>query len=405
MPFSLDFCCPRRIAARPLIIAVLAVGSAIGSAQSPAHRTSSRVERVPAFRVDPKWPKPLPHHWTMGPVCGVAVDTHGNIWIVQRPVDLAPNARVTSSLPAKAKPAFHPAPQVLEFAADGSLLSSWGGPGPGYDWPSEVHGIYVDRRDSVWIGGAGNKDDQILKFTRKGKFELQIGHPGQSRGSNDTENLGGPANMVIDEAANELYVADGYVNHRVIVFDATTGAYKRHWGAYGRRPDDRYYTERGIEPGEHPNNDGRSSQVPAGPPPPQFDLVHAVRIAKDGLVYVCDRSHNRIQVFTKNGAFVQEAFIANDLLASGSVSDIGFSKDAQQRFAFVLDSTKQHVYVLDRKSLKILSTFGEQGSLPGQFGIAHNLAVDAHGNLFITESKGQRIQKFVAVGTRDVDSK
>jgi DNA-binding beta-propeller fold protein YncE len=294
------------------------------------------------------------------------------------------------------------APPVLEFAPDGTLLSSWGGPGAGYDWPKEEHGIYVDRHDNVWLAGAGDTDAQILKFTSKGKFLLQIGHPGQSHGSNDTENLGAPANMVVDEAANELYVADGYVNHRVIVFDAKTGAYKRHWGAYGKRPDDSYYTKLGIKPGQH-TNDG-SKAVPTGASLPQFDLVHSVRISKDGLVYACDRSNNRIQVFHKDGTFIREVFIANTRLASGSTSDIGFSVDPQQRFAFVEDSTNNRVYILDRKSLKVLSTIGGPGREPGQFRIAHNMAVNSKGDLFITESAGARVQKFVQAGTKDADA-
>jgi DNA-binding beta-propeller fold protein YncE len=230
---------------------------------------------------------------------------------------------------------------------------------------------------------------------------LQTCHAGQNRGCNDTENLGAPAGMVVDETANELYVADGYVNHRIIVFDATTGAYKRHWGAYGKPPDDSYYTQLGIKPGEHPDN-GHMKRVPTAPPP-QFDLVHSVRLSNDGLVYACDRSHNHIQVFRKDGTFLQEAYFANDILASGSSSDIGFSIDPEQRLAVVLDSTKQRVYIVDRKSLKVLSTFGEAGEMPGQFDLVHNMAVGSKGDLFITESMGRRVQKFVQAGTRDPD--
>jgi len=384
----------RTVAINAALLAVCVIPTI---AQAPPQK-SSVAEKVPAYQVDPAWPKPLPNHWMVGPVCGVAVDSRDHVWILQRPGELPKNPTEEQ----KAMQALRKAtPPVLEFAPDGTLLSSWGGPGPGYDWPKEEHGIYVDRHNNVWVGGAGAEDDQILKFTRKGKFLLQIGHPGQNRGSNDTENLGSPAQMVVDEAANEVYVADGYVNHRVIVFNATTGAYKRHWGAYGKRPDDSYYTKLGIKPGDHPSNGNKSTQV--GPPSPQFDLVHSVHISKDGLVYVCDRSNNRIQVFRKDGTFVQEAFIANDRIGSGSTSDIGFSVDPQQRYAFVADSTKSHVYVLDRKSLKILSTFGEHGKLPGQFGIAHNMAVNSKGDLFVTESAGSRVQKFVQVGTKNAD--
>lgn len=366
---------------RMLLGAAILVGCGATATQS-AESQQVAASSVPQYRIDPSWPRPLPERWTIGPVCGVAVDSHENVWIVQRQV-VAPGSGGSAV----------PAPQVLEFAPDGTLLASWGGPGPGYDWPQEEHGIYVDAHDNVWLGGAGGRDNQLLKFTRQGKFLLQIGHPGQSRGSNDTQNLGAPANMVVDEAANELYVADGYVNHRIIVFDATTGAYKRHWGAYGKRPDDDYYARQGIRPGEHPTN--ASKEVPGASASPQFSLVHGVRLSRDGLVYVSDRSNNRIQVFRRNGRFVREAFIANDEVGSGSTSDIGLSSDPQQRFAFVADSTKQHVYVVERSSLRIVASFGEPGTLPGQFGVAHNLAVDSKGNVFVSESRGARVQKFV----------
>jgi DNA-binding beta-propeller fold protein YncE len=314
------------------------------------------------------------------------VDGQDNVWVLHRPSSVQSNEKQAVS---------HAASPVLEFAPDGTLISSWGGPGPGFDWPEQEHGIYVDRQDHVWLGGAGNKDSQILKFTRQGKFLLQIGHPGQNRGSNDTKNLGGPASMVVDEAANELYVADGYGNHRIIVFDATTGAYKRHWGAYGKRPNDSYFKQLGEgENKPHPYD-------PASPPPPQFSIVHSVRISKDGLVYVCDRTNDRLQVFRKDGTLVQEAFIAKETLGSGSVSDIGFSVDPQQRFAFVIDATNHRVYVLDRRSLKVLSTFGGAGHGAGQFDVAHNLAVDSKGDLFITETgEGRRVQKFVPSNQR-----
>jgi DNA-binding beta-propeller fold protein YncE len=332
-------------------------------------------------------------------VVGVAVDERDHVWIVHRPSSLQPD---------ESQSIWHAAPPVLEFAPDGKLVSSWGGPGPGFEWPQQEHGIYVDRQENVWLGGAGDKDAQILKFTRQGKFLLQIGHQGQGRGSNDTENLGAPASMVVDEAANELFVADGYINHRVIVFDATTGAYKRHWGAYGKRPDDNYFTQSGgmlsLSSAGAVQRENKSSQYdPAGPPPSQFSIVHSLRISKDGLVYVCDRTNDRLQVFRKDGTLVQEAFIAKDTLGSGSVSDIGFSADPQQRFAFVVDGTNQQVYVLDRRSLKVLGTFGGAGHWAGQFDIAHNLAVNSKGDLFITEAQGKRVQKFVQVRTRDSD--
>jgi NHL repeat-containing protein len=351
--------------------------------------------QVPRYQVDPAWPKQLPNHWLVGAVVGVAVDAKDHVWITHRPSTLQPN---------ETRSFWKAAPPVLEFDEDGTLVSSWGGPGPGYEWPQLEHGIYIDHQDNVWLGGGGEKDAQILKFTRQGKFLLQIGHQGKNRGSNDTENLGGTANMVVDAAANELYVADGYVNHRVIVFDATTGAYKRHWGAYGKKPDDSYFTSAGERlPGPFSGavqNENRPSQYdPKGPPAPQFRIVHAVRISNDGLVYVCDRTNDRIQVFRKDGTFVQEAFIARETFGSGSVWDIGFSTDPAQTFLVVPDGTNQQVYVVLRKTLEVVHTFGGAGHWAGQFYGAHNLAVDSKGNLFITETyEGKRVQKFRYTG-------
>jgi DNA-binding beta-propeller fold protein YncE len=351
--------------------------------------------QVPRFQVDPAWPKQLPNHWLVGAVVGVAVDANDHVWITHRPSTLQPN---------ETRSFWKAAPPVLEFDQEGNLVSSWGGPGAGYEWPQLEHGIYIDPQDNVWLGGGGEKDAQILKFTRQGKFLLQIGHQGKNGGSNDTQNLGGTANMVVDAAANELYVADGYVNHRVIVFDATTGAYKRHWGAYGKKPDDSYFATAGERlPGPFSGavqHENRPSQYdPKGPPPPQFRIVHAVRIANDGLVYVCDRTNDRIQVFRKDGTFVQEAFIARETFGSGSVWDIGFSTDPAQTFLIVPDGTNQQVYVVLRKSLEVVDTFGGAGHWAGQFYGAHNLAVDSKGNLYITETyEGKRVQKFTYTG-------
>jgi DNA-binding beta-propeller fold protein YncE len=369
----------------------LLIALVVPSAQGRA----ARPRQVPTFRVDPSWPKPLPNRWILGAVAGVAVDARDHVWITHRPSTLQPNE--TRSI-------WKAAPPVLEFDAAGTLISAWGGPGAGYDWPQLEHGIYVDAEDHVWLGAGGEKDAHILKFTRAGTFLLQIGRPGQSHGSNDTENLGAPADMVVDAAANEIYVADGYVNHRVIVFDATTGAYKRHWGAYGRRPDDGYFTRAGETlPGPFHGavqNENRPSQYdPNGPPAPQFRIVHAVRISNDGLVYVCDRTNDRLQVFTKDGHFVRETVIAKDTYGSGSVWDIGFSTDPSQAFLFINDGTNQLIYVLDRQTLQVVSTFGGAGHWAGQFYGAHNLAVNSKGDLFITETyEGKRVQRFAYTG-------
>ena len=346
--------------------------------------------QVPTFAVDAQWPKPLPNQWILGAVAGVAVDASDHVWIVHRPSTLQPNE--TRSI-------WRAAPPVLEFDVNGELLSSWGGPGEGYEWPDLEHGIYVDK-DAVWLGGGGEKDSQVLKFTRGGKFLMQIGRKGQNGGSNDPANLGGAANMTIDHATDELFVADGYVNHRVIVFDAPTGAYKRHWGAYGKRPDDSFFTAAGEKlpapfSGAVQHENRPSNYDPAGPPAPQFRIVHSVRIARDGLVYVCDRTNDRIQVFRKDGSFVREAFIAKNTLGSGSVWDIAFSTDPAQNYLIVNDGTNQQIWTLHRESLQILSAFGHAGHGAGEFYGAHVMAANSKGDLFIGETyEGKRVQKF-----------
>jgi DNA-binding beta-propeller fold protein YncE len=297
---------------------------------------------------------------------------------------------------------------VLEFDEDGNLIGHWGGPGKGYDWPLSNHGITVDYKGNVWVGGNGRNaqgtpaneavpgggpfnDNMVLKFTQDGKFLMQIGHPGQSKGSNDIANLKGPAKMFIDSATNELYVADGYGNHRVIVFDADTGKYKRHWGAYGHKPDDAQLG---------PYN-------PDAPPAQQFrNPVHCAQLADDGLLYVCDRSNDRIQVFKKDGTFVKEAFIAKRTLGDGSVWDIAFSKDPQQKYIYLADGENDRVHIMDRDSLEILTTFGEGGRQPGEFYGVHSIATDSKGNIYTTETyRGQRVQKFVYKGLGPVTSK
>ncbi|MGQ0733881.1 MAG: hypothetical protein ACT4QD_09525 [Acidobacteriota bacterium] len=351
--------------------------------------------QVPTYAVDPAWPQPLPNRWIVGAVVGVAVDSRDHVWITHRPSTLQPNE--TRSI-------WRAAPPVLEFDPAGKLVSAWGGSGEGYEWPDYEHGIHVDHGGHVWVSGGGEKDAHLLKFTREGRFVLQIGRKGQGGGSDDTQNLGGAAHMIVDRDANELYVADGYVNHRLIVFDATTGAYKRHWGAYGKRPDDSYFTNSGERlpspfSGKVQNENKPSQYDPDGPPAPQFRIVHAVRISHDGLVYVCDRTNNRVQVFRKDGTFVREGVVARPTFGSGSVWDIAFSNDPAQTFLIVPDGTNQQIWILRRETLEVLGAFGGAGHWAGQFYGAHNIASDSQGHLYITETyEGKRVQKFVYQG-------
>lgn len=338
---------------------------------------------VPVLQVDPFWPKTLPNNWILGQVAGVYVDKRDHVWIIQRPSSLSEREVGASAKPPISKCCVA-APPVIVFDQDGNVVRSWGGPGAGYEWPVSEHGIYVDDKDFVWIAGNGAKDNQLLKFTLDGKFVLQIGRAGQNKGSNDRSNLGSPADVAVDEAAREVYVADGYGNRRVIVFDTETGAYKRHWGAYGNMP----------------NDDPQPAYNPTNPPSRQFGSpVHCVRISKENLVYVCDRVNNRYQVFRKDGTFVSESIFEKDTLLSGSVSDLVLSKDAAQAFIFMVDGVNNELRIVDRKSAKTLARIGRPGRMAGQFHVVHNIAIDSKGNLFTTEvNTGQRVQKFRRMG-------
>ena len=373
-----------------VLLGGLAVGPAVRGRRSVVHAATVM---APRFEVDPMWPKPLPNHWVMGETIGVSVDAQGHIWVLHRPTSLEDNELHATKNPAWAR-CCGPAPPVLEFDQAGNLVGHWGGPGPGYDWPLRNHGITVDYKGNVWIGGndqgVPSHDHMLLKFTHEGKFLMQIGKPSQSKGSDDVENLRLPAKTFVDPKTNELYVADGYGNHRVIVFDADTGKYKRHWGAYGHKPDDT------IVP-----------YKPSDPPPQQFrNPVHCVMLSHDDLLYVCDRGNDRIQVFKPDGTFVKEAFIEKETLGSGSVFDIAFSPDAQQKYIYLADGENQQVHILDRQSLEVLTSFGDGGGQPGQFYGVHSIATDAKGNIYTTETyRGQRVQKFVYKGLAPVTTK
>jgi len=330
-------------------------------------------KKIPKLQVDLSWPE-WPETWIQGASAGIATDKLDNVWIIHRP------ASVTDK-----RACCRPAPAVMEFDSAGKLLQSWNGPGEGYQWPLEndEHGIFVDYKNNVWIAGRGangTSENQILKFDRTGKFLLQIGRRGNGNNSNDTTNLGQPADMTVYPATNELFVADGYGNRRVIVFDADTGAYKRHWGAYGNKPDD------------------AAPKTPSfkGPGDQQFNQVHHVRISTDGLVYVADRLNRRIQVFRLDGTFVKEAFVRRDSKETGgTVSSLAFSADAQQQFLYVADQIENQILIFDRPTLQELGSLGHLGRYAGQFVSPHNITTDSKGNLYVAEDLGgQRVQKF-----------
>ncbi len=370
---------------------IIGIAVFVGTTTGALHPRSARAgvldsaKSVPRFEVDPFWPKPLPHNWVLGQAPSVFVDQQDHVWIITRPRTLTRND-IGASLNPPTSECCVPAPPVIEFDQAGNVLQAWGGPGPGYEWPETEHGIAVDNKGNVWIGGSGARDRQILKFTNDGKFLLQIGHalPSSEKerktaNSADVDNLASAANMFVDAKANEVFVADGYVNRRVIVFDADTGRFKRQWGAYGNQPDD--VAPRTRDPKEKPSQ--------------QFNIVHSVKMSADGIVYAVDRYNNRVQLFTPDGKFLREVFIARDTTDSrGTASDVAFSPDKAQKFLYVADAANYKVRILDRSTLDAVGSFGRQGYYAGQWHWLHGLATDSKGNLYTSESQGNRVQKF-----------
>jgi DNA-binding beta-propeller fold protein YncE len=374
---------------RPMLAAALVLlGSTTVPAQLPAPEPLSAGEKgVPHYVVDATWPKPLPGKWILGQVSGVAVDAQDHVWIVHRPRTITAREAGAVQSPPLSECCI-PAPAVVEFDQQGNVLRAWGSKETYQDWPSSEHTIYVDKKNNVWLGSNGRTDQVLLKFSPDGKLLLTIGQWGKTGGSNDTTLLGQPAGVDVDEVAHEVYVADGYGNRRVIVFDSETGKFKRYWGAYGKKPEDGPLPP--YDPEGAPSQQFRAAD-------PAVVAVHAVRLDKDGLVYVADRGNDRIQVFRKNGEFVKEVFIAKKTLAMGSTWDLAFSTDPEQRYLFVPDGTNQKVWILTRKDLKIVGSFGRGGRNAGYFGWVHNIAVDSKGTLYTTEVDiYKRVQRFVA---------
>ena len=297
---------------------------------------------VPKFEVDPLWPA-LPNDWVLGSVASVDVADDGHVWVYHRPRSVDEDQQAPA------------APAVLEFESDGTFIQAWGGPGDGYDWPMNEHGIEVDGQGHVWVGGnnADPSDDMLLKFTHEGEFVMQIGGRAQSAGNTDTDNLKRPAEASVYPATNEVFVADGYGNRRVIVFDADSGEFKRMWGAFENEP---------IEASdEQPPPDEMLG-------PQQFGTVHGIEVSNDGLVYIADRDLNRIQVFTIDGAYQTQVFINKDANAN-SVAGLAFSPDPAQ---FALG--------------------------PQQFGTVHGIEVSNDGLVYIADRDLNRIQVFTIDG-------
>lgn len=362
----------------------------------------SSMGKVPVFEVDPNWPR-IPNNWVLGNVSKIVVDRHDNVWMIHRP----------RTVPA-GKTA---APPVLEFDKDGKFVQAWGGEGAGYDWPDAEHNVFVDYKDNVWISGSSpsgqsktkRSDDMLLKFTTSGKFLMEIGGRTVSRGSKDPNSVNKPGDIFVFPKTNELYVADGYGNRRVIVFDADTGAFKRMWGAFGKPPEDDANSG-GPGPWGGPANATGPDIAEGGGSPPVLDTegpgperftspVHAVLVSNDNIVYVADRNNRRVQLFTPEGRYLKQFFVNRAGPAQASACGLAFSPDKDQQFLYISDYGNSHIVVVNRKTLEILYQFGKRGAAPGDFQGIHHIAVDSRGNLYEAEvAPGARAQKFFFKG-------
>ena len=355
---------------RAILVAALGVTVAITvGCATPASQTGA----VSRFEIDPWWPKPLPEGWITGRLGAVCIDSHDHVIVTNRR-DITKEEEETS----------RQAPAILIFDAAGNLVDSWSG-----DWeplPGVIHGCYADRENNIWI--TGNGDGIIQKYTHGGKLLMQIGKrgvfdtsdgtiKGKSLNSSQTQFFN-PAGLVVDPANGDIYVADGYGNRRVAVFDRN-GKFLRQWGRQATREE----TQNGVP--------GVFSQV-----------VHCIAMSNAGLVYVCDRQGDRVQVFDKMGNFQRNIWIRTGTATlpdpRGTAWWIDFSRDPEQRYIYLMNGRNEQVHVLDHASGKILATFGRPGHQLGNFTHGHTLAVDSRGDLYVAETDwGRRIQKFRAV--------
>ncbi len=355
---------------------------ALSIAAAPIVPEAQPAVKAPQFELDPNWPT-IPNNWVLGEVTSISVDRHDHIWVLHVPQSI-PEAQRGNA-----------APPVLEFDAAGKLLASWGGPATESIWPGREHGIFVDANDFIWIGGRagwprptvpGVSDDMILKFTMTGKLVLQIGRSGQSTGNLDTHNVHQATDVFVDTSAKEVFVADGYGNKRVIVFDSETGAFKRMWGAFGNPPPPTFAPNAAVP---------QPQTTPDGPP--EFGLPHAIKVSRDGIVYVADRINNRIQLFTRAGKFLRQVRVTNEGSTVVPVpAGFAFSPDKPQQFLYVVDSGPMRVVIFDRATMTQIGVVGMRGAKPGEFDIVHHMAADSKGNLYTAEIvNNRRAQRFV----------
>jgi hypothetical protein len=375
------------------VLATLAVAQ--GWLEQRAEAQARGAVQAPRFEVDPTFPQPLPNGMYQGQSIGLWVDkTNDHVWIVHRP-DVLDALEGSAQQNPPTGECCKQAPPILEFDASGKLLRSWGGQdGPGYQWPDSNHGLNIDNKGNVWIGGNGGQDGHVLKFTQDGKFVMQVGKKGVTRNSTAQDHFFQVAETFFHAPANEVYVSDGYGNRRVAVIDADSGKMKRYWGAYGRPPNDEEALAQ-MKPGYDPTVTYQHFRGP----------VHCAKVSVDGLVYVCDRTSNRVQVFKTDGTFVREVYTQRDSRGDGTTWDVDFSTDPQQRFLYIADGRNQKIRIFDRATMTQLTSFGKGGHYPGEWYSLHNIAVDSKGNLYTVETyQGRRLQRFLNKGLAPVTS-
>ena len=369
----------RRMWVCPLFLVTCVWSAACGlGSDSEEGISSSTIEVVPTHEVDPTWPQEMPNDWIMGAVTSVFVDVQDHVWVTHLRETLTEEETGAVQDPPT-RLCCVPAPIVIEFDAEGEVVQAWGDPDTQdvSEFPRNPHGLFVDHNDFVWIGSY--RHHRVMKFTRSGEHLMTIGQYDVTGGSNDPDLLGGPAGIWVDPETNEVYVADGYRNRRVVVYDGDTGAYLRHWGAYGERPDD---------------DNNSSDRDPEGPPPLQFSTVHGLIGSADGLIYVADRSGTRVQVFDHEGTFVTEKIVAGSFV-------VGLSPDPEQHWLYLADGTNHKVWILRRSDLEVVGDFGRGGRQIGQFIRPHGMSIDSRGNVYVGEaSTGRRVQKFAIQGDR-----
>lgn len=325
---------------------------------------SARAE--PRFEVDPSWPKPLPERWINGQIGGVCVDSHDHIVTVDRRNITEEEAETNV-----------PAPTFVMFDTEGNVVDSWGDPDV---VPAGVHGCRFDADDNVWI--AGNQDAVVQKYSHDGELLLEIG----TRGLFDTddgtidgaltnesrERLHRPSGAVVDPETGNVFVSDGYGNKRVVVFDAD-GGYVGQWGRLA-------------------NAGERAARTPGT----FTEVVHCIDLSRDGLVYVCDRQGDRVQVFDRMGNHVRDIHVpAERPNVRGTAWWVAFSPDEAQQYLYVMNGGQERVHVIDRESGETLSTFGRPGHYIGNFTHGHTIATDSTGNIYVAETNfGRRVQRF-----------